>query len=130
MQEIKYLTQDEAGRFFSKISDRRARAMFKFMYDFGLRASEIGKLTAKDLELDRGRLWVRRTKGGVSGEYSLFRDTLRLLKLDLQDRDDDLYPALFVSRHKNPISRRRIDFLLKRYAKKLSFLKTSAMHTH
>ena len=26
MQEIKYLTQDEAGRFFSKISDRRDRA--------------------------------------------------------------------------------------------------------
>ena len=49
MQEIKYLTQDEAGRFFSKISDRRDRAIFKLIYDFGLRASEVDKLTLKDL---------------------------------------------------------------------------------
>ena len=56
MQEIKYLIQDEAGRFISKISDRRDRAMFKLMYDFGLRASEVGKLTLKDFDLDRGRL--------------------------------------------------------------------------
>ncbi len=63
MPEIKYLTQDEAGRFFSKISDRRDRAMFKLMYDFGLRASEVGKLTLKDVDLERGRLWITRVKG-------------------------------------------------------------------
>ncbi len=68
MQEIKYLTQDETGRFFSKISDRRDRAMFKLMYDFGLRASEVGKLTLKDVDLERGRLWMTRVKGGVPGE--------------------------------------------------------------
>ena len=129
MQEIKYLTQDEAGRFFSKISDRRDRSMFKLMYDFGLRASEVGKLTLKDVDLERGRLWITRVKGGVPGEYAFFRDTLRLLKLYLQQRDGDLNPALFVSRNKNPISRRRIDTLFKRYAKKAK-LPADKHHAH
>ncbi len=42
--------------------------MFKLMYDFGLRASEVGKLTLKDVDLERGRLWITRVKGGVPGE--------------------------------------------------------------
>ena len=88
--------------------------MFKFIYDFGLRAWELGKLTLKDVDLERGRVWITRMKGGLSGEYALFRDTLRLLRLYLQQRDSELHPALFLSRNKNPISRRRIDFLFKR----------------
>lgn len=129
MPEIKYLTQDEVGRFFTKIKERRDLALVKLMYDFGLRASEVGKLTVKDLDLDRGRLWVTRAKGGVSGEYALFRNTLRLLKLYLQKRDGDLNPALFVSHNKNLISRRRIDFLFKHYARKAK-LSEDKRHAH
>ncbi len=44
---------EEVGRFFAKIKDRRDRAMFKLMYDFGLRASEVGKLILKGLDLER-----------------------------------------------------------------------------
>ena len=128
-EEIKYLTQDEAGRFFSKIKDPRDRAMFKLMYDFGLRASEVGKLTIKDVDLERGRIWITRIKGGISGEYALFRDTTRLLKLYLQQRNSDLHPALFLSRNKNPISRRRIDFLFREYAKKAK-LPEDKRHAH
>ena len=36
MPEIKYLTQEETQRFFSKIHNRRDRALFKLMYDFVL----------------------------------------------------------------------------------------------
>ena len=52
MTEIKYLTQEEAQRFFSKIHDHRDRALFKLMYDFGLRASEVGKLTIEGVDLE------------------------------------------------------------------------------
>ena len=51
----------------------------------------------KDFDIDRGRLWVTRARGGVCGEYAVFRDTLRLLKLYLQHRDGDLHLALFLS---------------------------------
>ena len=67
--------------------------MFKLMYDFGLRASVVGKLTLKDIDPERGRLWINRVKGGVPGEYVFFRDTLRLLKLYLQQRDGRLEPG-------------------------------------
>ncbi|MCH8872287.1 tyrosine-type recombinase/integrase, partial [candidate division KSB1 bacterium] len=68
-------------------------------------------------------------QGRCPGEYAFFRDTLRLLKLYLQQRDGDLNPALFVSRNKNPISRRRIDTLFKRYAKKAK-LPADKHHAH
>ena len=126
---VKYLTQEEAQRFFSKIHDRRDRALFKLMYDFGLRASEVGKLTLENLDLDRGRIWIHRLKGGNSGEYALFRDTNKLLKLYLQQRNNDLYPMLFRSRNKNPISRRRIDSLFKHYGKKAK-LPEQRRHSH
>ena len=126
---VKYLTQEEAQRFFSKIHDRRDRALFKLMYDFGLRASEVGKLTLENLDLDRGRIWINRLKGGVPGEYALFRDTHKLLKLYLQQRNNDLYPMLFRSRNKNPISRRRIDSLFKLYGKKAK-LPEQRRHSH
>jgi type 1 fimbriae regulatory protein FimB len=129
MQQIKYLTQEETQRLFAKIRDRRDRALFKLMYDFGLRASEVGKLDLKDLDLARGRIWIHRLKGGVSGEYPLFRESLRLLRLYLQQRNNHLYPTLFLSRNKNPVSRLRIDFLFKRYAKKAK-LPLDKHHAH
>ena len=46
--------------------------MFKLMYDFGLRASEVGKLTLKDVDLERGRLWITRVKGGVPASMFFF----------------------------------------------------------
>ena len=128
MAEIKYLTQEEAQRFFSKIHDRRDRAIFKLMYDFGLRGSEVGKLNIEDVDLERGRIKITRVKGGVDAEYALFRDTMRLLKAYLNNRHD-LYPPLFLSRNKNPISRRRIDAIFKHYAKKAK-LPEDKRHTH
>ncbi|MCH7676680.1 tyrosine-type recombinase/integrase [candidate division KSB1 bacterium] len=68
-------------------------------------------------------------QGRCPRRVCFFRDTLRLLKLYLQQRDGDLNPALFVSRNKNPISRRRIDTLFKRYAKKAK-LPADKHHAH
>ena len=94
-QKIKYLTQDEVRRLLTKIDSRRDKALFKMMYDFGLRISEVGKLTIRDIDFERGRIWIERLKGGVSGEYAIFRDTLKLINLYLQERNSDLYPWLF-----------------------------------
>ena len=99
------------------------------MYDFGLRASEAGKITIENVDLNRGRIWIHRLKGGTSGEYALFRDTIKLLKLYLNQRNNDLYPMLFRSRNKNPISRRRIDSLFKLYGEKAK-LPEDKRHAH
>ncbi len=43
-QTIKYLTQEEVARLFTKITGQRDRAMFNVIYKYGLRASEVGLL--------------------------------------------------------------------------------------
>ena len=86
---IKYLTQEETARLFSKIKSKRDRAMFNVIYKYGLRASEAGLLKIEDVDLERRRIKIWRLKGGVSGEYGIFSDTARLLKAYLKEREVD-----------------------------------------
>ena len=50
LKTIKYLTQEEVSRLFSKIQDKRDRAMFNVVYKYGLRASEVGLLKIDDVD--------------------------------------------------------------------------------
>jgi integrase len=71
----RYLTQDEIGRFFAAITSLRDRALFALMYHHGLRVGEVLLLRWVDLDLDRGRLLVRRLKGGAWSEQIVFAGT-------------------------------------------------------
>jgi len=62
---ISFLTQDETRRLFSAISSKRDQAIFLTAYRHGLRASEIGMLTKSAVDLERGRLTIRRAKGSL-----------------------------------------------------------------
>ena len=112
IKTVKYLTQEEVARFFSKIKDQRNRAMFNTTYKYGLRASEVGMLKIDDVDLDRRRIRIYRLKGGISVEYGIFSDTARLLKAYLKTRHGDFHSALFLSKKKNAISRKTIDDLV------------------
>ena len=128
-QTIKYLTQEEVARLFTKITDKRDRAMFNVIYKYGLRASEVGLLNIDDVDLERRRIKIYRLKGGVSGEYGIFSDTTRLLKAYLKTRENDFHSALFLSRKKNAISRKTIDDLFREYARKAR-LPEDKRHAH
>ncbi len=128
-QAVKYLTQEEVARFFSKLEGRRDRAMFNVTYKYGLRASEVGLLNVDDVDLDRRRIRIHRLKGGVSGEYLIFSDTVRLLKAYLKEREQDHYSALFLSKKKNAISRKTIDDLFRKYGRRAK-LPTDKRHAH
>ncbi len=129
LKTIKYLTQEEVSRLFSKIHDKRDRAMFNVVYKYGLRASEVGLLKIDDVDLERRRIRVYRLKGGVSGEYGIFSDTARLLKAYLKTRENDFHSALFLSRKKNALSRKTIDDLFREYARKAK-LPNDKRHAH
>jgi integrase/recombinase XerD len=116
--EIKYLTQEELKRFFSKITSKRDRALFLTIYKYGLRASEAGLLRLEDVDLTKCKIKIYRLKNGISDEYHIFSDTQRVLKSYLKTRENDFVSALFMSRKKNPIARRTIDDLFKYYSKK------------
>lgn len=128
---VKYLTQEEMKRLFNAIQrggSKRDRAMFKVIYDYSLRASEVGLLRVEDVDLSRRKIMVRRLKSGLDGEKLIKSDTARILTAYLEERDD-FYLALFPSRRKRPISRQQLDFLFRRYARKAK-LPEDKRHVH
>ncbi len=132
--KIKYHTQEDLDRFFAKLynlSPPRDYALFSLMYYFSLRASEVGLTGLDHLDLKRNRIWVTRLKGGVSAEYPLPRSArlLRRLKTYLNSRGLSDRDLLFLSRLKQPISRKQIDVLFKKYGKKAK-LPDDKRHAH
>jgi type 1 fimbriae regulatory protein FimB len=114
---IKFLTTEEIKRLFAAIrvaSSKRDFALFLIAYRHGLRASEVGMLHRADVDLKQLRVHLHRLKGSRSGQHPLQPDEARLLKAYLNKRDDDS-PLLFPSRLNLPISRQRLDALMKRY---------------
>lgn len=99
----RYLTQDELARFRRAIvagGTPRDVALFGLMYRFGLRAAEVTYLLREDLDLARGRIRVRRAKGGEWKEYPLPQDLVLPLRRYLRRRDDR-GPFLFTGRQSN-----------------------------
>lgn len=111
---IKFLTLDETKRLFSRIKDKRDRAIFLTAYRHGLRASEVGLLRTDDLDLKRLKIMLHRIKGLLSGEHPLQPDEAHPLKVWLKSKRTDS-PILFPSRRNLPISRQMLDVLVKRY---------------
>ena len=77
---IKYLTQDELERFFAVIEDERDRAIFALIYHYGLRVSEATLITRSDVDFQRNRIYIRRKKGSISGEWILRGDDRNVLR--------------------------------------------------
>jgi len=109
-----YLTQDELRRLLGAVRSPRDRALLLLAYRHGLRASEVGLLRLSDLDLERARIRIRRLKGSLGGEHPLQPDEVRLLRAWLRRRKDTR-PWLFPSRRGTPISRKTLDYLMKRY---------------
>jgi integrase len=116
-----YLTIPEKDRFFKAINDARDRAIFRLLYHHGLRASEIGKLEFSDyrpgstLELDR--IYIRRLKGSVSGEYAVVPAAAFAIRAWIRKRGIRA-GVLFPSRNGTPISRKRLFELMRKYCQR------------
>lgn len=123
----KYLSQEEVKKFFSQISDPRDRALFGLIYHYGLRVTEATMLTINDTNLQKNKIYIRRLKGGVSGEKPLLRNTAKLLRVYLRDRIHK-GPALFTGRQ-GPIKKRRIEQLFQFYTKKANIKNGYSVHS-
>jgi site-specific recombinase XerD len=122
----RYLTQDELAAFFAKIKDRRDRALFDLIYKYGLRVKEATLLRVADVDLKRGKLFIRRVKGGVAGEKPLFKDSKRLLRAYMDTKRVNGL-ALFSGRQ-GQLKERRIQQLFKHYLKKARLRKPVGVH--
>ncbi|HMB67497.1 MAG TPA: tyrosine-type recombinase/integrase [Candidatus Bathyarchaeia archaeon] len=110
----RYLTQDEVQRLFGVISSARDRALFALIYLYGLRVGEVALLSRDDLDLVRGRIIVRRLKGGVWNERPLFASALELLRGYLGEDASSPEGPLFPGRS-GPLRKRQIQDLFTRY---------------
>src|SRR5208283_2376951 len=125
---IRFLTPEELKSLIGVIDDKRNRAIFLVAYRHGLRASEIGLLRTSDFDLKGLRVMVHRLKGSHSGEHPLQPDEVRVVKAYLRARTSSS-PVLFPSRRQMPISRRTLDWLMKRYGA-LAGLAVDKRHFH
>ena len=130
----KYLTEAEIEALFSVIKNPRDRAIFRVAYHRGLRASEVGMLQLADYRApltvkgSYARLFVHRLKRSISQEYLLTLAEQTALRAWLRIRGSEPGP-LFTSRNHAGIGRRRLDELMKKYAK-LAGLPVELSHMH
>jgi type 1 fimbriae regulatory protein FimB len=125
---INFLTQDEMRRLLDAIDSKRDSAISLLAYRHGLRASEIGMLSTADLDVKQYRVRIHRLKNSLEGLHPLQPDEVKALKAYLKERNSNV-PALFLSRNTTPISRRRLDELMKHYGQRAG-IPESKRHFH
>ena len=101
----RYLTQVEVRTFFRTIVSLRDQALFALIYHYGLRVGEVALLRREDVDLERGRIVIKRLKGGAWTEQPLFTPTAGLLRR---------YLAQLPGRPEEPLFRGRGGALRKR----------------
>ena len=128
----KYLIPGEKDALFRVIDNPRDRAIFRLAFQHGLRVSEIGMLQMKDwrrgISLDMDRLFLHRLKGSIGGETIIVNAAATALRAWLRIRGTSPGP-IFTSRNHRPISRRRLDELMKHYCK-LAGIPDEKAHFH
>lgn len=110
----RYLGQPEVQAFFREITTSRDRSLFSLIYLYGLRVSEVGLLRRDDVDLERGRIVVKRVKSGLWSERPLFSSVRA--SLDAYTRSAGIEPEqpLFPGRS-GPLRKRQIQSLFNRY---------------
>ena len=126
--DLQYLDERERKALFQAIEHPRDIAIFELAYHRGLRATEVGLLRIADLRLSARRLYIHRLKDSVSAEFVLTDGEIRALRRWLAVRGK--HPgAIFTSRNHLPISRKRLDELMKHYGE-LAGIPKNKRHFH
>jgi integrase/recombinase XerC len=125
----RYLTQPETQALFAAISSLRDRALFSLIYHHGLRVGEVALIARGDVDLVRGRILVRRLKGGRWSEQPLFRSTQKILEEWLASASEMALEApLFLGRG-GPLGRRQIQSLFGQYRDRASLARHYTCHS-
>ena len=122
--EMKFLTTGEKNELFHVISAdkgmmaKRNKAIFYLSEYCALRVSEVALLTLSDFNPYKKDIYCRRLKGSRSNTLKIVNtEVLEALESYYQDRllidTDDNH--LFLSMQGKPISRKTLDYLMKRY---------------
>lgn len=136
---MKYLTTDEKKYLFQEIyrdhSKHRKRniALFELTKYCALRASEITKLQMSYYDSSTQQIYCKRLKGSNSNTLKIVdRKVLNALNDYLEEREayQITSPYIFVSQKGNPISRQRLDRMMKNYCSRAKYISPEKWHMH
>lgn len=117
----KFLTESEVRELLQAAKRNRHGTrdycMLLIGYRHGYRVSELIDVRISDIDLEAGRIFVRRSKGSLSTSQPLQGDEIRALRAWLRVRGSDPSPFLFVG-ERGPFTRQAINYLLSATAKK------------
>jgi len=122
-----YLTEKEVRKILEAARNGRHgvrdHCLLLIAYRHGLRVSELVDLRLKDLDLETGRVYVRRVKGRLSTHQPVEGDELRAIRAWLRERSthesaDSSY--LFLS-ERGPFTRQAINYLVAEIGKRAKF---------
>lgn len=113
-----FLTEAEIEKFL-RLSRKgrhgvRNFAMTLLAYRHALRVSELANMRVADVDLDAGRLFVRRSKGSLSTSQPMGGDEIRALRGWLRQRTNAPCcnsPLLFLS-ERGPMTRQAVNYLV------------------
>lgn len=125
----RYLRQEETRAFFGVIADPRDRALFTLIYLYGLRVAEVGLLTRGDVDLDRGRIVVKRLKGGAWAERPLFSSARDLLAVHVQHLNGAGPAGPLFPGNGGALRKRQIQALFTRYRDAAGIPRTATTHS-
>lgn len=135
-KEIKYFTNKELKALFKAIENdsskyaARNEAIFKIAYYCALRVSEVSLIENDDFNSTRNELYCRRLKGSFNNTLKIIdKDVLRALKRYLRTQSSN-NQCMFLSRNGKPISRKMLDFLMKKYCEEAKIHDKSKWHFH
>jgi len=119
-----FLTEAEIAGFLRAARKGRHRvrnyAMLLLAFRHGLRVSELINLRMPDLDLNTGRLFVRRLKGSLSTSHPLEGDEIRALRAWLRQRINAPCcnsPLVFVS-ERGPMTRQAFNYICAKIGKR------------
>lgn len=125
----RYLTQEEVRDFFASIENPRDRTLFFVVYLYGLRVAEVGLLYVSDVDLIRGRIIVRRLKGGAWAERPLFSRVRELLEAHLLTLEDSRPEAPLFPGIGGALRKRQIQSLFTRYRDAAGIARSASCHS-
>ena len=122
----KFLSAARRGRY-----GVRDFCMMLVAFRHGLRVSELSDLKLQDLDLETGRVFVRRKKGSLSTHQPIDGDELRAIRAWLREREkraDANSSYLFFS-ERGPFTRQAVNYLVEQIAKRAGFNFKVTPHT-
>jgi type 1 fimbriae regulatory protein FimB len=125
MRKRDYLRSDELEKLLAAAkktrNPERDYAICLLAFRHGLRVSELCSLKLSDVNIELAEIYIRRSKGSISGSHPFYNGETAALKAWLAVRAEMNVPAevdtLFVSEQRRPLNRVSVWYLIKGLAR-------------